>query len=125
MGTSRLVGAFIAASVIAPGAASAMGLSFEWGPTQKCFDPHSPPMSVSDVPAGTRTIDFQMHDLQAPNFHHGGGTVRYRGKNAFPYGAFTYKGPCPPEPHTYRFTATALDKDGKVLAKATAERRFP
>jgi phosphatidylethanolamine-binding protein (PEBP) family uncharacterized protein len=102
-----------------------MGLSLTWGPTAKCFDPKSPPISVSDVPSGTKTLRFEMHDLQAPGFHHGGGTVVYRGNGRFPYGAFTYKGPCPPQPHIYRFIAEALDGSGKVLATASAERRFP
>lgn len=118
-------GALAAALVLVPGLAFAMGLSFEWGPTKKCFDPKSPPISVSGVPAGTKRLRFEMHDLQAPKFHHGGGTVAYRGRNSLPYGAFTYKGPCPPQPHVYRFTAKALDGSGKVLATATAERRFP
>lgn len=117
--------ALAAALILAPGLASAMGLSFQWGPTKKCFDPKSPPISVSDVPEGTKKLRFEMHDLQAPNFHHGGGTVAYRGKDNFPYGAFAYKGPCPPKPHVYRFTAKALDGGGKVLATASAERRFP
>jgi len=118
-------GALAALLVLAPTIAFAMKLSFDWGPTKKCFDPKSPPLSVSDVPKGTKRLRFEMHDLQAPNFHHGGGTVDYRGKNSFPYGAFAYKGPCPPKPHMYRFSAKALDGSGKVLASASAEKRFP
>jgi phosphatidylethanolamine-binding protein (PEBP) family uncharacterized protein len=125
MTKSGKTAALAAVLVLVPHLASAMALSFEWGPTTKCFDPKSPPISVSGVPAGTKKLHFEMHDLQVPNFHHGGGTVVYRGRDRFPYGAFTYKGPCPPKPHVYRFTAKALDGNGKVLATATAQRRFP
>ena len=116
--------AFIAAAGL-PAAASAMGLSFAWGPTQKCFDPKSPPMVVSAVPSGTKKLRVHMTDLEAPNYPHGGGTVAYDGKGKLPYGAFRYRGPCPPSPHTYRMTVEALDGSGKGLATATASRRFP
>jgi phosphatidylethanolamine-binding protein (PEBP) family uncharacterized protein len=108
-----------------PAAASAMGLSFVWGPTKKCFDPKSPPMTVSSVPAGTKKLRINMMDLDAPNYPHGGGKVDYTGSGKLPYGAFRYRGPCPPSPHIYRMTVEALDGSGKVLAKATAKRRFP
>ena len=108
-----------------PVVASAMGLSFVWGPTKKCFDPKSPPMTVSAVPPGTTNLRIHMTDLDAPDYPHGGGTVAYTGNGKLPYGAFRYRGPCPPSPHTYRMTAEALDGSGKVLAAATATRRFP
>jgi phosphatidylethanolamine-binding protein (PEBP) family uncharacterized protein len=120
---------FTACALIAvvglPAAASAMSLSFAWGPTKKCFDPKSPPMTVSSVPAGTKKLRINMMDLDAPDYPHGGGTVAYSGNGKLPYGAFRYRGPCPPSPHTYRMTVEALDGSGKVLAKATAKRRFP
>jgi len=107
------------------GAAQAgMGVSFDWGPTKKCFDPKSPPMRLSGVPDGTRTLDIRMVDRNAV-FNHGGGKVAYTGQKSLPYGAFRYKGPCPPSPHIYRFTVKALDAGGKTLATATAEKRFP
>lgn len=106
-------------------AASAFGLSFTWGPTKACFDRNSPPMSVSGVPDGTRKLKFRMVDLDAPNYPHGGGSVAWANKAAIPYGAFQYKGPCPPSPHTYEFTVQALDSAGKVLATAKARRKFP
>lgn len=105
--------------------ASAMSLSFNWGPTKKCFDRSSPPMKVSGVPKGTVKLKFKMVDLNVPSYPHGGGTVKYSGKNSLPYGAFRYKGPCPPEPHTYQFTVQALDAKGKVLGTAKAKRRYP
>jgi len=106
-------------------AAFAMGLNFDWGPTRKCFDPKSPPMTISDVPAGTRKLRIGMKDLDAPDYPHGGGTVAYSGNGKLSYGAFRYRGPCPPSQHTYRMTAEALDGAGKVLATATTKKRFP
>jgi len=108
-----------------PAAASAMGLAFAWGPTQKCFDPKSPPMTVSAVPSGAKKLRVHMTDLDAPDYPHGGGTVAYNGNGKLAYGAFHYRGPCPPSPHTYRMTVEALDGSGKVLATATARKRFP
>lgn len=107
-------------------AASAdMSMNFEWGPTKKCFDPKSPPIDVAGVPAGTATLAFTMSDVNAPGFRHGGGKVAYTGKNAIPYGAFRYKGPCPPSgTHTYVISVKALDASGKTLAKASASRPF-
>jgi phosphatidylethanolamine-binding protein (PEBP) family uncharacterized protein len=101
-----------------------MALSFEWGKTGKCFDSKSPPMSISGVPAGTQTLDIKMKDQNSP-YNHGGGKVKYTGQTKLPYGAFKYQGPCPPIPHTYQFTARALDGNGKVLATAKARRKFP
>ena len=105
--------------------ASAMSMSFTWGPTKQCFDSKSPPITLKGVPKGTAKLRFRMIDADAPNYPHGGGTVSWTGKGSLPYGAFRYKGPCPPRPHTYQFTAEALDKSGKVLATARARKRFP
>jgi len=102
-----------------------MKVSFEWGPTKKCFDPNSPPFKLSGVPSGTAALDFHMTDKNAPNFNHGGGQVPFKGETSLPYGAFKYKGPCPPSgTHTYVFTVKALDANGKVLAMAKAQRDF-
>lgn len=104
-----------------------MGLSFNWGPTKKCFDGKSPPMSLSGIPAGTAKLKFRMIDLNAPNYPHGGGTVSWSGgtSGSLPYGAFNYTGPCPPSPHIYQFSVDALDKSGKKLGSASAKKRFP
>jgi len=116
----------LAVNVMAvPNAAHAFGLSFEWGQTKKCFDSKSPPIKLSKVPKGTEKVRFKMVDLDAPGYPHGGGTVAYDGKASLPYGAFKYKGPCPPSPHTYQITGEALDAKGKVIAKASARKRFP
>ena len=77
------------------------------------------------MPAGAVKLDIRMVDLDAPSYPHGGATVVYSGQPSLPYGAFTYRGPCPPSPHTYEFTVKALDGSGKPLATAIARKRFP
>ena len=70
-----------------------------------------------------------MTDLDKPSFHHGGGTVGYRGQPEVPCGAFAsgFVGPAPPpgEIHTYEFTIKALGSNGTVLATTTARKNFP
>lgn len=102
-----------------------MSASFDWGPTKKCFDSNSPPFKLTGVPEGTAKLSFSMTDLDAPSYRHGGGTVAYSGQAEIPYGAFRYKGPCPPSKHRYRFTVKALDAKGKEIAKTTATKSFP
>jgi len=106
-------------------ASAGMKASFEWGPTGKCFDSKSPPFKVSGVPAGTTKLSFLMKDLDATDFYHGGAKVDYTGQGDIPYGAFRYKGPCPPTKHRYTFTVKALDAKGKELASASAVKSFP
>jgi len=103
-----------------------MFVSFDWGPTTKCFDKKSPPISLSGVPTGTAKLDIQMTDRNKMDFRHGGGKMAYDGNNSLPYGAFRYTGPCPPPPqtHKYRFTVKALDAKGNTLATAKAEKPF-
>lgn len=117
----------IFATVALSGVAHAgMKVSFDWGPTKQCFDSKSPPMSLSGVPDGTAQLDIRMKDQNAPDFMHGGGKVSYEGQKSLPYGAFRYKGPCPPSgKHKYRFTVKALDAKGKVLDTAQTDRMFP
>lgn len=123
MRIALMVGLFLAATTAAQ---ADMSVSFDWGPTKKCLDPKSPPMKFSGVPAGTAKLDIRMTDRNAVGFNHGGGKVAYSGNNALPYGAFKYKGPCPPSgSHTYVFTVKALDAKGKTLETAKASKSFP
>ncbi|UDL89479.1 phospholipid-binding protein [Mesorhizobium sp. PAMC28654] len=121
----RLLLAIGFAVAMTTAASAGMTMNFEWGPTAKCFDPKSPPITLSGVPAGTKTLAFNMVDLDAPSFKHGGGTVAFGGQKNLPYGAFSYRGPCPPRPHTYEISVRALDGSGKALGTAKARRRFP
>ncbi len=114
--------------------AAAFELSFAWGATPACSGGRpavvaSPEFRLANVPPGTRVIVFEMIDLAAPDFRHGGGTVAYAGDDLVPAGAFRYLGPCPPAgPHRYRWTATARDRGttfGRTLGEASASRSFP
>lgn len=102
--------------------AYAFTASFDW-----CSG--SPNFALHDVPEGTVTLQFAMTDLDKPAFHHGGGSVGYRGQSEVPCGAFAtgFVGPAPPpgETHTYEFIIRALAPDGTVLATTTARKRFP
>ncbi len=116
------VSALFAASA-EPGAAGevvTLGVDFSWAETSGCFAPESPAFTVSNVPKGTEYLRFEMTDLDAPDFEHGGGTVRYSGPEV-PRGAFRYKGPCPPSgAHNYRWDVTALDASrSKVLGRGS------
>jgi hypothetical protein len=124
-GTQYGVALGIAAFALICGAsgARAFSVSFAW-----CAD-QSPNFALADVPAGTVNLQFAMTDLNKPAFHHGGGTVGYRGQSEVPCGAFSegFIGPSPPpgEVHTYEFTIKALGSNGAVLATTTARRKFP
>ncbi len=101
-------------------------VDFTWQGTESCFDPESPPFTLRGVPAGTLRLVFEMKDLDAPNFPHGGGTVAYSGQSAVLRGAFAYKGPCPPVgQHSYQWTVRADDAKGTALAVAQVMRKFP
>ena len=116
------------AAAEAPLLAQTMGFTvdFTWEGTGACFDPKSPPFTLFNVPQGTAMLDFQMQDLDAPAYPHGGGMVPYRGESKIPRGTFTYKGPCPPSgQHSYQWTVKAVDGSGKTLAVAQAMKRFP
>ena len=101
-------------------------VDFTWAGTQSCFDPQSPPFTLSDVPPGTTQLRFVMQDLDAPDYPHGGGTIAYSGQSSLPRGAFSYRGPCPPRGrHRYGWAVEALDAAGRTLATAAAMRPFP
>lgn len=85
----------------------------------------SPRFAVVNVPQGTASLDFNMKDLDAPRFVHGGGSVAYRGAANVSPGAFNFIGPCPPGSHTYEWTVTARDSAGKSLGTATARLKYP
>jgi Phosphatidylethanolamine-binding protein len=116
--------AALAALVAGASPAHAFTVSFDW-----CPQGSSPNFVLRDVPAGTVNLRFAMTDLDKPAFHHGGGTVGYRGQPEVPCDAFAsgFVGPTPPpgEVHTYEFTIQALRPDGTVLGTTTARRKFP
>jgi hypothetical protein len=115
--------ALLLAQILGASGAFAFSASFAWCPEG------SPNFQLTDVPQGTTMLQFAMTDLDKPGFHHGGGTVGYRGQPVVPCGAFStgFIGPSPPqgEVHTYEFTIHALGTNGTLLAAITARRKFP
>ena len=103
---------------------SALNVSWTWTLSEKCGF-KSPAFTIGNIPADTKTLKFAMVDLDAPMFNHGGGTVAYSGSDAIPAGAFTYKGPCPPDSHRYEFTVTAINAAGATIGRGKAVRSFP
>jgi phosphatidylethanolamine-binding protein (PEBP) family uncharacterized protein len=106
--------------------ASAFSASFSWSGIRACGRT-SPAFTIHDAPKGTESLRFMMNDKDAPNFHHGGSTIPYNDNGRVPEGAINYVGPCPPPGTTHRYVwaIEALDKSGKIVARATAEGRFP
>ncbi|GLQ17193.1 YbhB/YbcL family Raf kinase inhibitor-like protein [Maritalea porphyrae] len=117
--------------LIGSSSAMAFEVKFEWGDTPACNTGwpdviNSPAFEIVDVPDGTKKLKFFLKDLDAPGFTHGGGTVTYNSDGKIAAGAFTYKGPCPPNgQHRYQWTVTPFDRYGDKLGKATAKRLFP
>jgi phosphatidylethanolamine-binding protein (PEBP) family uncharacterized protein len=106
--------------------AMAFSASFSWSGIKTC-DRISPAFTIHDAPKETVSLGFTMNDKDAPNFQHGGSTVPYNESGHVPEGAIDYIGPCPPTgaSHRYVWTIEAIDKNGKLIARTTAEGRFP
>lgn len=69
-----------------------------------------------------------MVDRWVPSDDHGGGEVAFKGGKTIPCGAISnFRGPAPPpgQVHDYEWTVRALATDGRELAVAKAERKFP
>ena len=119
---------FLFTSVVS---AAEFGLEFEWGNLKKCNtgNPNkvdNPLFKLSNVPEGTKILQFRMKDKNAPGYNHGGGKVEYSGQNTIEPGAFKYKSPCPPGGvHTYVWTVTAKNEKKKKIGKAKAQRKYP
>jgi len=118
--------AVVAGSSPASAQAPSFAVDVSWEGTAVCFDPKSPPFTLTAVPAGTKRLKFAMKDLDAPSYPHGGGAVAFTGQTQVSRGAFSYQGPCPPSgQHTYQWTVEAQDAAGKTLAIATVTKKFP
>jgi phosphatidylethanolamine-binding protein (PEBP) family uncharacterized protein len=128
---SKLLSAMLVIALLSSGGTpiaqtSRFSVDFSWSGTAACFDPQSPAFSLTGVPTGTKQLKFTMRDLDAPNFQHGGGTVPYRDQNQIARGAFSYRGPCPPQGrHRYQWTVEAQDDAGRTLATTTVTKEFP
>ncbi|MGO9238701.1 MAG: phospholipid-binding protein [Methylocella sp.] len=106
--------------------ASAFSARFIWSGIRPCGRA-SPAFTIHDAPKRTESLRFMMNDKDAPHFRHGGSTIPYNGSGRVQEGAIDYIGSCPPAGtlHRYVWTIEALDKSGKIVARATAEGRFP
>ena len=124
----RIAALAVALALPAAAEAATLRVSFSWAGTAACSTT-PPAFTIADIPKDTKTLDFSLHDLDAPHYVHGGGEVAYSGSGQIPPGAFDggYNGPCPPSgaTHTYVWTVRALDAARKVLAQGKATGRFP
>ena len=100
--------------------ASAFSVSFKW-----CGS-GSPVFSLGGVPKGTTSLQFQMVDLDKPDYNDGGGTVAYTGQKSIACGALgNYSPPSPPPGgHNYRWSVTAIGSSGN-LGTGSATKHFP
>jgi phosphatidylethanolamine-binding protein (PEBP) family uncharacterized protein len=115
--------------------ANDFSFSFDWGDLKSCRSgsPNTvknPVFYLENVPQETTWIYFKMTDKNARSYRHGGGWVKYEGKNTINREHFNYKSPCPPGGvHEYEWTATAFkDKNKKKsnrLSTSKASRKYP
>lgn len=103
-----------------------LSVDFSWSGIPACSS-RPPAFAIGNIPAGTKTLAFNLTDLNVPTFHHGGGTVAYTGNGDIPAGAFTYTGPCPPSgSHEYRWDVRAINAAGDtILGEGSATKPFP
>ena len=120
--------------LVSPVMADEFSISFEWGDIPLCTtgNPNrvqNPWFVLSNIPEGTKFITFKLKDLDAPNYDHGGGTIKYSGNNNIEPGAFKYKSPCPPSgSHRYQWSAKAKEKKGmfsRAIGTAKAMKKYP
>ena len=125
---------FVLMALITSPAAEEFSFTFEWGDIPLCTSGNpkivpNPKFVLSNVPEGTKFIQFIMTDLDVPTYDHGGGTIKYTGENEIEPGAFEYASPCPPHrSHRYEWTATAKAKTGFFsgsLGKASSMKTYP
>lgn len=111
--------------------AADFSFSFSWGDIKRCTSGNpntvfNPKFVIKNLPAGTSQVQFRLKDLNAPSYNHGGGRVSITNSGTVPSNVFKYKSPCPPGgQHTYEWTAIARDANGKKLATARAQRKYP
>ena len=87
----------------------------------------NPVFALENVPEGTQWLYFQLTDLDAPNYPHGGGWIEYD-SDTTPENTFTYKSPCPPNgvhSYTWEVTATSRQDRNNVLGAASFTREYP
>lgn len=128
----------VAGEIVSPGDASSMSISGPWlsdGPIEAkhtcAGDNVSPPLSWSNIPAGTVTLALVLTDEDAPTFVHwvianippgrtglaAGEVVPTASSARNSMGKTGYFGPCPPagRTHTYTLTLYAVSQQLEVL----------
>lgn len=124
----------LAVAVLAAFAGSAsaqVAVDWTWKASHRCNN-LSPALEVTGIPEGTKTLAFQMNDLDFQNKDHGGGTVAHEAGNSASVaeGALksNYLGPCPRNfssfGHVYQITVRALGADGTELARGSKGKDF-
>ena len=117
-----LVATFVSFISVSSAYSADFGIKFAW-----CES--TPEFTLSNVPKGTTKLDLRMVDLDRPSSNHGGAVVDFKKQKKIQCGSFSDQNWYPPSPpsgsHTYKWTVTAQDQDGKDLGTATAERKFP
>lgn len=100
---------------VAPNAAN-LQVDYSWTKANSCSSV-SPPIKVSGIPSTTKELKVTLTDFDAPNYNHGGGTVKYEGSGTIPAGALkNYTGPCPPSgTHSYAIKVDAVDAAGVIV----------
>lgn len=112
-------------------AQSGLDVDWEWKVAHRCNNT-SPALTVSGIPDGTKTLSFQMNDLDFQYKDHGGGSVPHTGGPTaeISEGALksNYLGPCPNNfssfGHAYQITVKALGADGSEIAKIAKAKDF-
>lgn len=96
-------------------------ISYFWRRDNMCRHGISPNIKLYNVPDGTIVFTIKVIDLDMRSSDHGGGIVKYKGKNYIRSGALrNYRGPCPPAgvTHEYSIVVYAINANNKLVGKA-------
>lgn len=106
--------------------ASKLDVQVKWTEKSGCSRV-SPPITLKGLPASTKFIEVRMVDLDLPTFNHGGGDIDYIGQTIIAEGSLKFfNGPCPPNPHNYKFTVNAINADkSAVVGVGEVNKRYP
>jgi hypothetical protein len=103
--------------------AAEMTIDFSWNGIVFCAGSGtSPAFQVRNAPVNTHSLSFTLDQVDDAS-EYGGSVVAYPAHGNVPKGAVYANGPC--QPGNYRWTVSALDGAGKVLATASMARQLP
>jgi hypothetical protein len=103
--------------IVIPKNAAKMKVTFSWHGIQACTH-HSPPIQVSGIPKGTRTLEVKLTNINVPAWNQGGGSVANDGSGIIPAGALKIG-------YKYEFSVMALDDHGVIIGFGKARQAFP